>query len=132
MNHCCAFETYIILYSNCSSIRKIILALVFAVALYFTNVLFFKQNLISLNIANHQKEIVLGVPVVAQQVKNLTLCPWGCGFDPWPHSVGQGSGVSMNFGVCCRCSLDPVLLWLWCRPWLQLRFSPSPGNFHMP
>ena len=22
----------------------------------------------------------------------------------------------MTCGVGCRCSLDPVLLWLWCRP----------------
>ena len=26
----------------------------------------------------------MGVPIVAQRVKNLTLCLWGCGFDPWP------------------------------------------------
>ena len=22
--------------------------------------------------------------------------PWGCGFDPWPHSVGWGSGIVMS------------------------------------
>ena len=22
--------------------------------------------------------------------------PWGCGFDPWPHSVGYGSGVAVS------------------------------------
>ena len=27
----------------------------------------------------------MGIPSVAQQVKNLTQCPRGCGFDPWPH-----------------------------------------------
>ena len=42
--------------------------------------------------------------------------PLGCGFNPWPCSVGWGSGVAMSCGVCCRCSLDPTLLWLWCRP----------------
>ena len=36
----------------------------------------------------------------------------------------------MRCGVGCRCSLDPELLWLWLQ--LQLRFSPWPGNFHMP
>ena len=42
--------------------------------------------------------------------------PWGCRFDPWPHPVGQGSGIAMSCGVGCRRGLDPVLLWLWCRP----------------
>ena len=35
----------------------------------------------------------MGVPIVVQWVKNLTWCPWGCRFDPWPHSVGYGSGI---------------------------------------
>ena len=26
---------------------------------------------------------------------------------------------------------SPVLLWLWCRPQLQLQFDPEPRNFHM-
>ena len=42
--------------------------------------------------------------------------PWGCGFDPWPCSVGWGSGVALSCGVDCRQSLDPTLLWLWCGP----------------
>ena len=29
-----------------------------------------------------------GVPNVAQSVKNLTQCLWGCGLEPWPHSLG--------------------------------------------
>ena len=40
----------------------------------------------------------------------------GCGFDPRPHSVSEGSGVAVSCGVGRRCSSDPVLLWLWCRP----------------
>ena len=32
--------------------------------------------------------IGLGVPIVAQGVKNWTQCPWGCEFDPQPLSVG--------------------------------------------
>ena len=42
--------------------------------------------------------------------------PWGCGFEPWPCSVGQRSGIAMNCGVGCRRGSDPVLLWLWHRP----------------
>ena len=41
--------------------------------------------------------------------------PGGGGFDPWPRSVGQGSGIAMSCGVGCRCSSDPPLLWLWHR-----------------
>ena len=29
--------------------------------------------------------------------------------------MGQGSGFALSRGVGCRLSLDPVLLWLWCR-----------------
>ena len=38
------------------------------------------------------------------------------GFDPWPCSVGWGYGIAVSCGVGCRCSSDPELLWLWCRP----------------
>ena len=40
----------------------------------------------------------------------------GAWVDPWPHSVGQGSGDAMSCGIGCRHSSDPVLLWPWCRP----------------
>ena len=30
--------------------------------------------------------------------------------------MGQGSGIAVNCGVGRRCSLDPVLLKLWCKP----------------
>ena len=36
--------------------------------------------------------------------------------DPWPHSVGQGSGVAVSCGVGHRHGSDPAWLWLWCRP----------------
>ena len=36
----------------------------------------------------HQEEKEARVPMVAQQVKDLTLSLWGCGCDPWPRSVG--------------------------------------------
>ena len=32
-------------------------------------------------------------------------------FDPWVHSLAQGPGVTLSWGVGCRCSLDPVWLW---------------------
>ena len=36
--------------------------------------------------------------------------------DPWPCSVGYGSGVAMGCGMGCRHGLDLALLCLWCRP----------------
>ena len=41
--------------------------------------------------------------------------PWGSGFDPWPRSLGCGSGVAMSYGVNHRLRLDLSLLWLWGR-----------------
>ena len=38
--------------------------------------------------------------------------PWGCGFDPWPHSAGQGSGIAVNCSVGRRRGSDLALLWL--------------------
>ena len=32
-------------------------------------------------------------------------------FNPWPHSVGRGSGVAMSRGVGHRCGSDPKLIW---------------------
>ena len=37
-------------------------------------------------------------------------------FNPWPHSVGWGSGVAMSCGVGRRLGLDSALLWLWHGP----------------
>ena len=56
-----------------------------------------------------------GVPVMAQWLKNPTT-NHGCGLDPWPPSVGWGSGVALSCVVGYRCGSDPTLLWLWCRP----------------
>ena len=53
---------------------------------------------------------------MSQRVKNTTLSLWGCGFNPWPGSVGQGSGVKASCGVGCRCGSDSALLWPRCRP----------------
>ena len=74
-----------------------------------------------------------GVPIVSQQViRDLTLSLWGCGFDPWPGSVGWQLGIAIRCGTCHRYGLDPVLLWLSCRPQLWLWFNRWPGNFHVP
>ena len=61
-----------------------------------------------------------GVPTVAQWFKDTMMFLCGCGFNPWPHSVGQGSDVASSCCTDCKCGSDPVSLWLWNRPQLQL------------
>ena len=34
-------------------------------------------------------------------------------FNPWPYSVGRGSGIAVSCGADHRCGSDPALLWLW-------------------
>ena len=36
-------------------------------------------------------------------------------FDPWPLSVGQGSGVAVSCSAGHRHGSDPALIWLWGR-----------------
>ena len=45
-------------------------------------------------------------------VNKLDQYPWGRGFNPWPYSVGRGSGIAVSCGVGRRCGSDVVLLWL--------------------
>ena len=53
---------------------------------------------------------------MAQWLTNLTRNHGvGCRFNPWPCSVGCGSGIAMGCGVDCRCGSNLALLWLWCR-----------------
>ena len=59
------------------------------------------------------------------------LSLWGWRFDPWPCSVGWGSGIAASCSVVYQGSSDLVLLWLWHRLHLQLHFDPWPGNFHL-
>ena len=54
------------------------------------------------------KNPTAGVPVVAQRLMNPTSIHEDAGFNSWPSSVAQGSGVAMNCGVGCTYSLDPV------------------------
>ena len=61
------------------------------------------------------KNIKLGVPVIAQR-KQIQLGTMRLWFDPWPRLAGQGYSVPVSCGAGCRSSLDPALLWLWCRP----------------
>ena len=72
-----------------------------------------------------------GAPVVTQWVKDPILCLWGCGFNPWPHSVSSGSVVAASCRVSHRCGWDTVLQWLRCRLQLQLQVDPYPGNVHV-
>ena len=50
--------------------------------------------------------------------------PWERRFDPWPRSVGQGSGVAMS------CAVGLAWLWLWCRASIYSisNWSPSLGT----
>ena len=50
--------------------------------------------------------------------------PWGCGFDPWPRSVGEGSGVAVSCDVGRRRGSDLALLWLWYRLAATARIRP--------
>ena len=52
--------------------------------------------------------------------------------DPWPCSVGRGSGVAMSCGVGRRCDSDLMLLLLWCRLAATAPIQPLAGNFCMP
>ena len=69
---------------------------------------------------------------MAQWVKDLVLSLRGYMFDPWPQSVGQGSGVITSCSVGHRCGLDLVLPWLWHRPTVAALVRPLTWSSHMP
>ena len=53
---------------------------------------------------------------MAQQ-KQIWPVPWGHRINPWPPL--QVKDPALLWAVVCvgrRCGLDPMLLWLWCRP----------------
>ena len=59
----------------------------------------------------HKIKIQTGVPIVAEQLKNLISIHEDTGSTP-----GHGSPIAMSCGVGCRYGSDPTLLWLWYRP----------------
>ena len=53
---------------------------------------------------------------MAQQVKNPTIIHEDVGLIPGLAQGVKGSDVATSCGIGDRCSLDLVVLWLWC--WL--------------
>ena len=53
-----------------------------------------------------RKEFFAGIPIVVQW-KRTQLESMRMRFDPWPHSVGWGSGVTMSCGVGSQGSFWP-------------------------
>ena len=62
---------------------------------------------------------LLGVPTVAQWIKNPTNIYENVGSIPGLAQCVKGSGVSVSSGVGHRCGLGLAWLWLW----LQLQFD---------
>ena len=61
------------------------------------------------------KYFTAGVPVVPQQIKNLTSIHENTGSIPGLTQWVQGSSIAASCGVGCRCNWD-LVLWLWRRP----------------
>ena len=58
----------------------------------------------------------IGVPVMAQRVKNLTTIYKDVGSIPCLTQWVKGSGIAMSCLGGHRCNSDLALLWLWHRP----------------
>ena len=71
-----------------------------------------------------QKSKDLGSFCHGSVVMNLTSIHEDSGSIPGLAKWVKGSGIAMSCGVVCRCSPDPVLLWLWCRPPAVALISP--------
>ena len=57
---------------------------------------------------------MIGVPIVAQQ-KQIQLVTMRLQVLSLASLSWLRSGIAVNCDVGLRCSLDPALLWLWCR-----------------
>ena len=57
-----------------------------------------------------------GVPVVAQGLTNPTRNHEVAGLIPGLAQWVRDLALPVSCGVGCRRGLDPMLLWLWCRP----------------
>ena len=64
-------------------------------------------------------------PVVMQRIRLVTMRLL---FDPWPLSVGWGSGVAVSCGVDSRPCLDPAWLWHRHRRGCSSDWTPSLGT----
>ena len=63
-----------------------------------------------------KKEEIGEVPIVAQQLTNPTSTMRTQVQSLVSLSGLKGSSIAVSCGVGGRCSSDPMLLWLWCRP----------------
>ena len=65
------------------------------------------------------------VPIMLQ-LQRIQLVSRRMGFNPWTHSVGQGSSIAVSCGVGHRRGSDPVFLCLWRRPASVAPIRPLP------
>ena len=73
------------------------------------------------------RESALGVPIVAQQIKNPNSIHQDAGLAPGLAQWVKGSSIAASCSVGCGCSLDPELLCLWY--WLASSdLTPSLGT----
>ena len=66
----------------------------------------------------------LRVPIVAQEVKNLTNIHKDASLIPDLTQWVKGSSVATSCSVGSRGDSDLALLWLWCRPTATAPFQP--------
>ena len=62
------------------------------------------------------KKIILGVPIVAQRVKNPPNICEDLGSIPGLAQWVKGLVLPQGHSVGCRCVSGLEVLWLWCRP----------------